>query len=69
MNKVSMSCLASFSRYQTKCYEVLISTADDVMNFNIFLGSSSTAMADRKKRGEDQNTKIRISRERKELFR
>ena len=39
------------------------------MNFNIFLGSSSKAMADREKRGEDQNTKIRISRERKELFR
>ena len=39
------------------------------MNFNIFLGSSSKAMADREKRGEDQNIKIRISRERKELFR
>ena len=39
-------------------YEVLIYTADDVMNFKIFLGSSSKAMADGKKRREDENTKI-----------
>ena len=31
------------------------------MNFKIFLGSTSKAMADReKKRGEDENTKIGI---------
>ena len=28
------------------------------MNFKIFLGSSSNTMADREKRGEDENTKI-----------
>ena len=39
------------------------------MNFKIFPGSSSKAMADRKKRGEDENTQISISRQRKELFR
>ena len=37
------------------------------MKFNIFLVSSPKAMADRKKRGKDENRKIRISRERKEL--
>ena len=41
-----------------------------VINFEIYLGSTSKAMADWvKKRGEDQNTKIGISWEPKELFR
>ena len=39
------------------------------MNFNIFLGSTSKTVADREKRGEDENTKIGISWEWKELFR
>ena len=39
------------------------------MNFKIFLGSTSKAMAGREKRGEDENTKTGISREQKELFR
>ena len=32
------------------CYEVLILTVNDVINFNIFLGSTSKAMADREKK-------------------
>ena len=40
------------------CYQILIQTADDVINFKIFLGSTSKAMADKEKRGEDENTKI-----------
>ena len=47
----------------------LIQTVGDVINFNIFLESTSKAMADREKRGEDEYTKTWISRERKELFR
>ena len=39
------------------CY-VLIWTVDDVINFKIFLESTSKAIADREKRGEDENTKI-----------
>ena len=39
------------------CYQVLIWTVDDI-NFKIFLTSTSEAMADREKRGEDENTKI-----------
>ena len=35
----------------------------------IFLESISKAMADREKRGEDENIKIKMSQERKELFR
>ena len=50
---------------------VLLSSylVDGVINFKIFLGSISKAMVDREKRGEDENTKIWISRERKKLFR
>ena len=44
MDKVSMSYLFSFPGYQTKC---VIKTTDDVMNFKIYLSSSSKAMADR----------------------
>ena len=39
------------------------------MNFKIFLESNSKAMADREKTEEDENTKIGISWEWKELFR
>ena len=39
------------------CYRVLIETVDDI-NFKIFLGSTSKAMADREKKREDENTKI-----------
>ena len=42
---------------------------DDVINFKIYLESSSKAMTDKEKKGEDENTKTWISRERKELFR
>ena len=41
---------------------------DDVINFKIYLRSSSKAMADREKKREEGNTKIWISRDQKELF-
>ena len=50
----------------------LILTTDDVINFKVYLWSSSKTMVDRGKKGEDRNTKIweiQISREQKELFR
>ena len=31
---------------------------DDIINFKIYLQSSSKAMADTEKRGEDENSKI-----------
>ena len=40
------------------CYQILLSTVDDAINVKIFLGSTSKAMADREKIGEDENTKI-----------
>ena len=53
MDKVSMTYLISFSRYQ-----VLTKTVDDVIDFNIFLESTSEAMADREKEGKRQIQKI-----------
>ena len=69
MDKVSMSHLISFSRYQTKCVIKFLFRQLMVYKFRIFLESASKVMADREKRGEDENTKIWISQERKELFR
>ena len=41
------------------CCYVLIETVDDVINFKIYLGKGSIAMADReRKRREDGKTKI-----------
>ena len=51
-----MSYLISFSRYETKC--IIKFLFRQLMNFKIFLESTSIAMADRGKRKEDQNTKI-----------
>ena len=50
MDKVSMSYLFSFSRYQTKC-EVLIYIVDDVINFKIYLRSNPKAMTDGENEG------------------
>ena len=41
---------------------------DDIINFKIYLQSSSKAMADTEKRGENRNTKIWISEEREKLL-
>ena len=57
MDKVSISHVFSFSRYQTKCV-IKFWTVDDIINFKIFLGLTSKAMPDREKIGEDENTKI-----------
>ena len=67
MGKVSMSYLVSFRRYQAKW--VLFLTVHDVINFKIYRGSSSKAMAHReKKRGRWKYKNLNIG-ERKELFR
>ena len=51
MDKVSMPYLFSFPKYQTKCV-IKCETVDDVINFKVYLGSTSKAMTDReKKRG------------------
>ena len=47
MDKVSMSHLISFSRYQTKCAIKFL--VDDTINFKIYLASTSKVMADGKK--------------------
>ena len=45
------------------CYQVLIKTVDDVINFEIYLGSSSKGMADREKKWERWTYKnLNISR-------
>ena len=70
MEKVSMSHLISFSRYQTKC--VIKSLFRQVMTsqtLRFFLNQPLKQWLTGKKRGEDENTKIQISQERKELFR
>ena len=51
MDKVSISHLISFSRYQTKCVDdIMPVTVDDIINFKIFLGSTSKATADMEKK-------------------
>ena len=63
--QVSVSYLFPFSKYQTKCFIVLLSSyldIDGIVKFNIYLWSSSKAMADREeKTGGGNDTKIWIS--------
>ena len=60
MAKVSMSYLFSFSSYQTKCVIKFLfrRLMDDIINFKIYLGSSSQAMTEWEKKGEGGNTNI-----------
>ena len=59
MEKVSISYLFFLLKISNKmCYEVLISTIDDVINFKIFLRSTSKAMADREKKRGRQKSEI-----------
>ena len=54
MEKVSMSYLFSFSRYQTKCcFKFLF------RQFKIYLGSSSKAIADGEKEGKMEIQKFK----------
>ena len=55
MDKVSMSYLISFSRYQTYCVIKFLFRVDDVINFKIFLESTSKVMADREKKEGKMN--------------
>ena len=70
----SMLYLFPFLRYQTKC--VVSPYLDNFWRiriylylFRIYLPSSSMPMTEREKKGEDGNTKIWTSWQRKELFR
>ena len=59
MDKVSMSHLISFSRYQAKCViKFLFRQLMMSQSLRFFLNQPSKAMADREKRQEDENTKI-----------
>ena len=69
-DKVSMSQLISFSRYQTKCvtkfwFRQLVTTR----TLRFFLKQPLKQWQTGKKRGEEENIKIWISREWKKLFR
>ena len=72
MNRQSFNAiLFFFLKISNKmCYYVHISTVDDIINFKIYLGSSSKAIAGReKKTGRSKYKNLNISREQKELFR
>ena len=69
--RTTFQCHNSFLSQHIK-HNVLFSSYLDSWwrhKFKVFLESTSKAMADREKRGEDKYTKIWISRERRELFR
>ena len=59
MDKVSMSHLISFSRYETKCdIKFLFRQLMTSWTLRFFLRSTSKAMANSEKKREDKNTKI-----------
>ena len=63
MDKVSMSHLISFSRYQAKYVIKFLFRPLMTSNFKIFLGSACKAVADReKKRGRGKYTNLNIPR-------
>ena len=70
INWQSFNVITFFPSHDIKqsVFLILIKTIDDVINFKIYLLSSSKAMTDSKKE-ENENTKIWISRDRKEPFR
>ena len=61
MDEVSISHYISFSKYQTKCVKFYLDS--DIINFEIFLGSTSKAMADSEKKwGRPKYKDLNISR-------
>ena len=70
MDKVSMSHLISFSRYQTKwAIKFLFRSLMTSKTLRFFLHQSVKQWLTGRKREEDENTQIWISQEWKELFR
>ena len=70
MDKVSMSHILFFSKYQTKCViKFLFRQLMTSKVFRFFLDQPLKQWLTEKERGEDKNTKNWISQERKELFR
>ena len=57
MDKVSMSHLISFSRYQTKCVKKFLIRQFMTSQTKIFLESTSKAMVDREKKRERRKYK------------
>ena len=69
MDKVSMSQLLSFPRYQTKCViKFLFRQMMTSQTLGFLLNHTLIQWLTGKKRGEEENTKIWISGEQKELF-
>ena len=68
MDKVSISYLFLLRISNKMCYQVLILTIDDVINFKIYLQSSSKAMTDRKKKTGGQKYKKLNTSETKRAF-
>ena len=69
MDKVSMSYLFSFSRYQTKCvFKFLFRQLMTSETLRFIFDHPVKQWPTGRKRGEDGTTKMWISRERKELF-
>ena len=69
MDKVLMSHLISFWRYQTKCVTFLFRQLMTYKLLRFFLDQPLKQWLTVRKRGEDENTKTWISWERKELCR
>ena len=67
MDEVSVSYLFSFPRYQIKCVnKFLVKKVDDVINFEIYLQTTSKHMADReKKRGRRKYKNLNMSRKKR----
>ena len=63
MDKVSMSHLISFSRYQTKCVIKFLFRQLMSQTIRFMLDQPLKQWLTGRKRGEDQNTKISISQE------
>ena len=70
MDKVSMSYIFSFLRYQTKCViKFLFRQLMTSQTLRFIFDQPLKQWLTGRKRGEDENTKICVSQERKELFR
>ena len=70
MDKVSMSYLFSFSRYQTKCViKFLFRQLMTSQTLRFIFHQPLKQWLTGRKRGEGGKTKILISREQKDLFR
>ena len=68
-DKVSISYIFSFSKYQTKCVKFLFRQLIASWSLRFIFDHPLKQRLTGRKEGKDRNTKIWISQERKELFR